>query len=88
MRVDEVTGKIAQWYKDNYVQPDVPTGKLYHATLTVYESAIMRQGLKPDGECKMYDGCGFGHVYLATQPRTAVAFVADDQSGINQECCP
>ena len=48
---------------------------LYHATLVAYEDSIAEQGLKPGGDCQMFDWCDAKYVYLSTTASVAESFV-------------
>lgn len=87
MKLREVFGirdKFAKYKADRTKLPIPPKVNLWHATLTHNWPSIQRQGLIPDGVCKLYGACDKGYVYLGDRATTAVEMVSPDQPGINK----
>ena len=87
MKLREVFGirdKFAKYKADRTKVPVPPKVNLWHATLTQNWPSIQRQGLIPDGVCKLYGGFDKGYVYLADRAGSAAQMVGTDQPGISQ----
>jgi len=61
---------------------------LYHATLVAFEDQILKEGLRPGGDCQLFSWCDPKYVYLSKNAAIAESFISSgiieptDDSGV------
>lgn len=61
-----------------FITEDYEREPLYHATLKAFEPSILKYGLLPGGNLRMFDWSDSKFVYLANYPDIAQSFVDPD----------
>ena len=77
--------KFIQSRQDVAEGSDYEREPLYHATLKAFEPSIMKSGLLPGGNLRMFDWSDSKYVYLSNYPDTARDFVDPGVIEPNQE---
>lgn len=84
MRAKEFMSKAKDWMEKRKIPPLPPKQNLFHATWKEFADSIMKTGLSPNPENRIYPTSESGVVYMTTSPRKAVEMLAPDSDMINK----
>jgi len=85
MRAKEFLNKVKDWRDSKKIPPLPPKQNLFHATYEEFLPSILKSGLLPNVENKLYPNSESGVVYLTTSPRTAVEMLEPESDIINKK---
>ena len=85
MRAKEFLNKVKDWRDSKKIPPLPPKRNLFHATYKEFLPSILKSGLLPNVENKLYPNSERGVVYLTTSPRTAVEMLEPESDIIDKE---
>lgn len=85
MRAKEFLNKIKNWSDSKKIPPLPPKQNLFHATYEEFLPSILKSGLLPNVENKLYPNSESGVVYLTTSPRTAAEMLEPESDIIDQQ---
>jgi len=85
MRAKEFLNKVKDWADSKKIPPLPPKQNLFHATYAEFLPSILKSGLLPNVENKLYPNSERGVVYLTTSPRTAAEMLEPESDIIDKE---
>ena len=85
MRAKEFLNKVKDWRDSKKIPPLPPKRNLFHATYEEFLPSILKSGLLPNVENKLYPNSESGVVYMTTSPRTAVEMLEPESDIIDKQ---
>lgn len=85
MRAKDFLNKVKDWRDSKKIPPLPPQRNLFHATYEEFLPSILKSGLNPNIEHKLYPTSESGVVYLTTSPRTAAEMLEPESDIIDKK---